>query len=355
VPRSVERPIQIRFEHTLYPHWGGHSGYTQFIPRLDGARFRSTVHASSDSDADLPRWLGPFKPQLKRFVGRSGMSWYKTSDLHAEVIAIAAGMMGRFDVVHFLDGEHSGRFLPSFLKRAGKARVKTIATFHQPPEIAKDLLHVDSLRWLDRVVLVSPSQIPFFREHVPEDRLSVILHGVDTTFFHPAHHPALSERLRCITVGRWLRDWKTFAEVARTMPDVSFDVVGDPGGPAHELPNVRLYNRLDDKALAGLYHKADVVFLPLLQSTANNAMLEGMASGLAVVASDLEAVRAYIPREEAILCESASQFGRALRALQDDPSLLQTMKHKARTRAEALSWSRLIGAYEELYSKSVAA
>ena len=350
--RSIERPIRIRFQHTRYPHWGGHSGYALFVSRLDPHRFRSTLHASSDRDVDLPRWLKPAKPVLKRLVARADMSWYKLGDLHAEMNAIAAGMTGRFDIVHFLDGEHCGRYLPRFLKKAGKARIKTIATFHQPSELARTLLHADSLRWFDQVVLVSPSQLPFFREHVDAERLSVILHGVDTDFFSPLSRPNSSDRLRCITVGHWLRDWETFAAVAGAMTDVQFDVVANRNLPIGDLSNVRIHRALDDLELANLYRAADILFLPLLQSTANNALLEGMASGLAVVATDVEAVRAYVPDGDGLLLPGrADDFVEAIRALQRDPARREELRRKARARSEALAWSRTVPCYEALYSK----
>lgn len=349
---SIEKPIRIRFQHTRYPHWGGHSGYALFTHKLDPHRFRSTLYASSDRDVDLPRWLKPARPVLKRLVARADMSWYKMDDLQAEMRAIAAGITGRFDIVHFLDGEHCGRYLPRFLKKAGRTRIKTIATFHQPSELAKTLLHAESLRWFDQVVLVSPSQLPFFREHVDEERLNVILHGVDTDFFSPVSRSNDSDRLRCITVGHWLRDWETFAAVARAMPDVQFDVVANRDLAIKDLPNVLIHRSIDDLELANLYRAADILFLPLLQSTANNALLEGMASGLAVVATDLEAVRAYLPNGDGLLLPGrADDFIQAIRTLQKTPSLREALRRKARARSEALAWPRLVPCYEALYSK----
>jgi glycosyltransferase involved in cell wall biosynthesis len=280
------------------------------------------------------------------------MRWYKQSDLHAELIAFGAGMTGRLDIVHFLDGEHSGRYLPRFVKATGRSGLKTVATFHQPPELLKELLHVESLRWLDQIILVSPSQLEFFRPHVAEEKLKVILHGVDTTFFEPKPTKNSSKSLHCITVGHWLRDWKTFGDVAREMPEVQFDVVSGRDCGAESLANVRVHRGLDDHALAALYREADILFLPLLDSTANNAFLEGLASGLAIVATDLSATRAYAPNGAAILLQNRpDDFVGAIRRLKADPMLLQQLKASARARAEELSWPRLVRSYEALYSR----
>jgi glycosyltransferase involved in cell wall biosynthesis len=355
VRQNTDQPIRIRFEHTRYPQWGRHSGYALFVPWLDPVRFRTVLHGASDSDADLPNWLRPFKRPLKRFIARRGMPWYKLSDFNAELLAFAGFLRRQFDVVHFLDGEHSGMFLPRLLRLVGPSTFRTVVTFHQPPEIASDILNPELLQWFDQVVLVSPSQLEFFRQYVAEDRLHVILLGVDTDFFQPAATPNLTHPIRCITVGHWLRDWSTFTEVARAMGDVAFDVVTGSNVDLEGLPNVRRHSGLDDGALAELYRSADILFLPLKQTTANTALLEGIASGLPVVATDLESTRAYLPSGEGILVADnrVDGFIETLRRLQQNIELRLEMGRRARVRAEELAWPRLVSRYEALYEGAI--
>jgi glycosyltransferase involved in cell wall biosynthesis len=355
VRQSTDQPVRVRFEHTCYPQWGGHSGYAQFVRCLDPASFRTFLHGASDRDPDLPRWLRRFKPSLKRLIARGKMPWYKISDLNAEMLALAECLRRRFDLVHFLDGEHSGQFLPRLLRFLGPSSVRTVVTFHQPPSLLRGLVNPELLRWFDQVVVVSPSQLEFFKPHVAEDRLQVILHGVDTDFFHPAAAARRGDGIRCITVGDWLRDWSSFAAVARAMGDVAFDVVTGTKPDLSGLDNVRLYSGLDDGALAELYRRADILFLPLKETTANNALLEGIATGLPVVATDLEATRAYLPSGEAILVADnrTEGFIEAIRGLQRNVALRREMGRRARLRAEELAWPRLACHYERLYRRTI--
>jgi glycosyltransferase involved in cell wall biosynthesis len=344
--------MRIRFEHTRYPHWGQRSGYVQFVRQLDPQHFCADLHAASDSDADLARWLVPFRPYLRRLVRRGRMPWYKLSDLNAEIDAFKACLVGKVDIVHFLDGEHSGRFLPRLIRAARLSAVRTIATFHQPPDVARELVDGRLLRWLDGIVLVSPSQLPFFQQYVPEHRLHVILHGVDAEFFRPAATSNVTDRVRCITVGHWLRDWDVFRSVAQVMTGIAFDVVTDRGIDVEGMPNVVIHSGVSDTSLAELYRDADILFLPLVDSTANNSLLEGMASGLAVVATDLAAVRAYLPGNEGILVleNRIGGFIDAMRCLQKDVKLRHAMGQRARARAEELAWPRIVRQYEHLYA-----
>ena len=355
VRQNTDRPIRVRFEHTRYPQWGGQSGYAQLTRSLDSRSFRTVLHGASDSDADLSKWLGRFKGPLKRFTAKGGMRWYKLSDLNAEMSAFAASLARRLEIIHFLDGDHSPLYLPRLLRLMGPMRPRVIATFHQPPEIAASILNGSLLRWFDHVIVVSPSQLPFFRQHIAEDRLHVILHGVNAEFFRPAPAPNRTKTIRCVTVGQWLRNWSVFGEVTRALSDVYFDVVTGSGPDLSGLSNVRRFSGLSDCALADLYRSADVLFLPLEQTTANNALLEGIASGLPVVATDLEATRAYLPSEEAILIRdnSIGGFVSALRHLQANVTARLEMGHRARLRAEALSWDKIVLQYESLYRKTI--
>src|SRR6266850_3703369 len=102
--------MRIRFEYTRYAHWGGRSGYNQFVHHLNPQHFQTQLHPTSHGDADL-NWLRPMWPIIKRLLRRGRVPWYSLSDLNAEILAIAACLAGRTDIVHFLDGDHSPQFL----------------------------------------------------------------------------------------------------------------------------------------------------------------------------------------------------------------------------------------------------
>ena len=352
---DTDQPVRIRFEHTRYPQIGGHSGYAQLTRHLDPARFHASLHGVSDSDTDLPSRLRRFSRPLKRLIARGGMRWYKLSDFNAEMLLIGGCLARQFEIIHFLDGEHSALILPRVRRLIGASRLRIVATFHQPPEIAREVLNLELLPLLDQVVVVSPTQLAFFKQYVAEDRIHLILHGVDTSFFHPIAHPRPAQEVRCITVGQWLRDWAAFAEVAQAMSDMTFDVVTNSRLEFSNLTNVRIHSGLEDAVLAELYRTADILFLPLIQSTANNALLEGIASGLPVVATDLEAIQAYLPSEEGILVAANRREGfiHALRRLQQDAELRHQMGSRARQRAEALAWPRMAARYEQLYRETI--
>jgi glycosyltransferase involved in cell wall biosynthesis len=325
----------------------------RFVHELDPRRYQTTLNGVRVGDDGLPKWLEPIKPILERFVQRGRMPWYRLNDLKAEVHAFSGCLLRRYDIVHFLDGEHSGQFLPRLVKLSRLSTVRTVASFHQPPEVASEVINADLLKWFDEIVLVSPTQIPFFKQYVPDHKLHVILHGVDVDFFQPSDRKTVTENIHCITVGHWQRDWNVFKEVALRLSEFTFDVVTPIIGEIPDLPNVRVHCGVNDETLVSLYRSADILFLPLVQSTANNALLEGIACGLPAVVTDLEPVRVYLPKGEGILLEDGcvNAFVETLQRLGRDVGLRHRMGALARKRAEELAWRRIVPQYEALYTK----
>ncbi len=362
---AARRPLRAPQVYTRYPHIGAPTGFIQLARHLDPARVVAHEVPVSDGDDDFPVRSEPIRARVRERVRRGGVAWYKLSDLRAESMALGAVLSGRADLVHFLDGEHGPLYLPSLVRRArnalrGAAGARTVATFHQPPELLDDLLNPAVVGALDLVTVVSPTQAEWFGARCPSTRVEVVLHGVDVAHFTPGPHAARREGgLRCVTAGHWLRDWAAVrgtAERLSDVPGIAFDVVTSRDTGLEGLPNVTVHRNVSDDRLLDLYRAADVAFLPLTGSTANNALLEGIACGLPVVSTALPSVRAYLPGGEGVLVEPgapgavADSLAGALLALLDDAEARLAMGRRARARAEALAWPAVARQFAALYA-----
>lgn len=354
--------VKIHLIHTKRPHWGEYSGINQFLKYINHDRYKIDVYTASDNDEDFPIRNRLVRGFLRYVVQRNGMQYYKLSDLIAEIKALRKCWKEKVDIVHYVDGEHSAQYLPWICKLPIRVRPKIVATFHQTPEFLDSLTNKSVISRLDYVTVVSPQQVPYFSALLPPDKIRVILHGIDTRYFKPGSGPKDGNEFRCITVGHWRRDFKTVREVAKrlaTHREIEFHVITSKRtGPRltglEDMANVRLYrDNIDDQELLKKYQEADILFLPLLESTANNALLEGIACGLPVVSTYLPSVKAYLPGKEAILIKDndPQEFVNTILHLAHNREHCKIMGKEARRRAEELDWRKIAPQYEEIYSE----
>jgi glycosyltransferase involved in cell wall biosynthesis len=331
--------IRVQAFYTRYPHIGSYAGIRQVLRHLDDSSASVTVRAVSDSDGDWPLPEAFGAKRLRRAGMSRGMAWYKLSDLAAELRVLPACLANSLDIVHFLDAEHTGQFLQTWIRQSGISRVKTIGTFHQPPDRLGGLINRNAVRSLDLAIAVSPTQVPFLREFLPAERVATVLLGVDTTFFRPADSRPLNGRFRCLTAGHWLRDWPVLRAIAGLLAahqDIECHIVTDRETGLEGLSNVCFHRNVDDGSLLRLYQHADVLVLPLIDATANNSLVEGLACGLPIIATRLPSIMAYTGDQSALLIadNDPQEFVQAVLELREDAARRRTMSLAARARAE---------------------
>lgn len=351
----MSKPVRVHIVRTRWAHWGPHAGIVRYFDYLDREAFviHDTPTPFDDESGIQPK--RPLRDWARGFLRHHRMPWYTLGDLAAEFDAALRILRRQADVVHFLDPEHGLQFLPLWLQRLPRRwRPRVVATFHQPPDLLPQILRRDVIAALDHVTVVSPDQVPYFESCLPADRISVILHGIDTTFFTPGPPRPASNTWTCITVGHNLRDFAALRAVAeRLQADATmrFHVVTSETTGVEDLPNVTMHRGVSDEELRRLYQTADVLLLPLKSATANNALLEGFACGLPAVTTDLPAIRAYASDRAAILVEKndPDRLIAGVQRLREDHALCAQYRAGARQRALELQWEQITPEYAAVY------
>ena len=292
----------------------------------------------------------------------------------------------RPDIVHCswsfstLDGE--------IARMAHAAGAATVATFHLPyaaPRSARGRVlrglyrwHVRNLSAYDHCVALSEDQRQLITAAgFPADRVTVVHNAVDTDAISPGESD-LRRRLGAAFVvaymGR-LDPEKRIPALVRSFLDLGWPddhVLVIAGGGVHlrrlrrmvgDRPNVRILGVVTDPALRlELLRAADVFVLPSTAEGLALSMLEAMAAGCAVVATEAgedgpalgdAGIRLPVTPLE-------PHLGNALRRLRDDPGLRAELGALARARvlehyALSTGIDRLLDLYGRLRAARAAA
>jgi glycosyltransferase involved in cell wall biosynthesis len=275
---------------------------------------------------------------------------------------IAIHMAGRRDVLyHAIYADTDVHILGRAASATGN---KLALTFHEPPggleflSISKELL-----RDVSAVILVCEAQRSYFESMVPSDRIYVIPHGIDTSFFRRAS--ALSKDPVCITVGNHYRD---FVTLERTMeyvwskrPDVRLIAIGTGRPPNSHItindPRVEYLQDVDDHALLAAYQQARVALLSLKAATASNALLEAMACGLPTITTNCGGIPEYVGKDGGILISpnDPRRFAAAILDLIPADSVAEAIGANARKRACQFDYTVVADQMKKVYETVLAA
>jgi glycosyltransferase involved in cell wall biosynthesis len=135
---------------------------------------------------------------------------------------------------------------------------------------------------------------------IPDDRITVIHNGVDLDYFRPAPGPLPGHQQVVLCIARFVpeKDHETlmaaFSQVATRHPEAELWLVGDgPGRQAihrwatRRLPPRRLRLLPGQSDITPLLHQSSLLVLSSTHEGLPNVVLEAMAAGLPVVATDV--------------------------------------------------------------------
>jgi glycosyltransferase involved in cell wall biosynthesis len=244
-----------------------------------------------------------------------------------------------------------------------------IVTWHQP------LSYLDQLparfREQARSILQKASAVVFLSSEARDQYEAtfqlgnslVIKHGVDTNFFKYREPLHSSSQVNVITVGNWLRDHRYWASTVDILlqkhGNITFQVLCNDDNMQRyksflrsDSNRITFCSGMSDLELSSFYHGADIAFLPLIDATANNSLLECMASGVPCIVSDLPSTKEYAANTALYVSRSdIHQAADTLTLLAGAPILRAHLASSARARAEQeLDWRVIADRHRELYS-----
>ena len=261
-------------------------------------------------------------------------------------------------IVHFLFPEFAAPRDSGFLRRRG---AQVIGTFHTSARRQERVHGEYPLENYDWISVVSKTQIPWFLDRgYPKERIRVTYHGVDTNYFRPAPRTE-SDILRLLLVGSTERDHDFMSRLCRALNPKHYEVTVLTNAAHHalyrDIPCVRVPAFLPDKGLLAAYQQADLMVMPLLDCTANNAVLEAMACGTPVLTNRVGGIPEYVSDacNDIMPNKKVDEWAACLEARRSDRSELKRRRTDVRGWAEEFAWTKVADQFRALYTDACAA
>jgi len=179
---------------------------------------------------------------------------------------------------------------------------------------------------------------------------------VSDYFTPPAERQPRTDKLRLFMLGDTERDHEFTARVAAKLPAEKFE--WRIRTASHEksfyagIPSVNLLPRLSDAEMLAEYQQADVLAMPMLDSAANNVILESMACGTPVMTNNTGGVPEYVDPDCHFVMSNArnvDEWVEKLLWLERNREVAEQMRPATRAWAEKFDWKIIAEQYRQMY------
>jgi len=200
----------------------------------------------------------------------------------------------------------------------------------------------------------------------PKREIDIIYNGIDTEQFKPDADRRVGDRLRILCVSR-LIERKGVDHLIRSVPivrerlgDVFEVVIVGEGNLETELKSlsgqlgvadlVDFKGYVPHERLPEIYDGSDIFVLPSKNEGMSNTVLEAMACGLPIVATDTGGTSELVKGNGIVLSDvDSGAIADGLARLISDRETRASMGRRSREIAESMSWSKVADQYFEIY------
>jgi glycosyltransferase involved in cell wall biosynthesis len=287
-----------------------------------------------------------------------------------------------FDIIHF-NADPSWKNGSSALLRFAKLRqARTVLNIHGIPQLERKAEQwresVPFIDWLstlsycnlaDRIVVNSE----FMRNNVVtwyrlnRDKVVVIPNGVNLKMFTKSNERIVLEGDPSILYVGHLSRLKgvdilirAVSKLSSDLPNMKLHLVGNGNAPIFAALSkkegiekyVIFHNWAKQSLIPSYYKSADICVFPSRHEGFGIVILEAMASGIPVIASDIPSFREIISNGvdgRLFKSEDVDALSKEVIALYQDPFLMKELTHNAFEKVTRYSWEKIAEKYISLY------
>lgn len=220
-----------------------------------------------------------------------------TQDLFAELKFVCQINPKRVSHILYLEGH------VHLIEKVKKGKDRLIGTIHLPisqwPE-----KRLKQLGKFEHAIILYEEEILLFAKFLPLHKIHLIKHGISTDFFKPNKN-IVAVKNKVLIVGHYLRNFDMLFRVYKMIidrPSNNFEFHLIIPALFRNIPeliemgknkNVFFYQNLSDEGLLEQYQNSYVLLIPMVDSGANTAIVQALATGLPVITTDVGGIRSY--------------------------------------------------------------
>ncbi|PHR89032.1 MAG: hypothetical protein COA80_17560 [Leeuwenhoekiella sp.] len=280
--------MKVKFLSNTIPWFGKYSGY-EIIENYFPKGFKtSTVYIGKPSI--FTRIGGKLLQKLLKPDAIATNTLFKTW--------LFFNSRTNFDLYHILYSENYVAYFPSLRSQHIE---KLVITVHLPRQQWSEerILKLKNIKY---IILLYKEEMDVFKKELPHSKIYYIPLGVDTDYFKPASN---SERnLRSFMfLGHYLRNFRMLVQVIKQAvkqdSELIFNLVVPEWIVEKELSEVatykqvKLHHGISDEALNDLYQSCTAMLMPMNDSGANTAIVQGISCGCPIITTDVGGIRSY--------------------------------------------------------------
>jgi len=276
---------------------------------------------------------------------------------------------GKTNVVHFHGVRNCQLMFGAVVGRAARGGIPVIAHDQGNREgwAIEDRAFRYGLRRTAAFIAGNSESAELFRSRgIPEQRVYTIPNGYDPRVFFPECTERESDScpLRILFVSRLTPEKDPLTAVegiaifAGSRRAIDVTLIGE--GALRREVETRLasatdrlvtYDHVPQTDLAEHYRSADVLVLTSLGEGSNQTVVEAMACGLPVVATDVRGIRDVVDGAGILVPPGdSSAVASALTQVADKPTLLATLRQRGLDRVRSLTWATIVDEIDRVYS-----
>ena len=226
----------------------------------------------------------------------------------------------------------------------------------------------------DRIIAITPWEIPILKKWVSEDKIKVIPNGMPNYFFKKVKNNKFKKKLGLkgkivlffgrfnITKGADILALAT-KELVKERKDINFIFVGPDEGIKQKVKDIvkgesriKILEPIRGESRVEVYQSADLFVLPSYREGLPLTLFEAMASGLPIIASPVNGVPFEMKNIENgyfVNYGDIKGLKEKITKILDNPKIAKKMSQNNLKKAKNYSWDLIAKRYMDEYNKLI--